>query len=192
MNQIVELLSINYVDFVLAMITIMIATPFVKEVVEKFCKTVGIEFSWIKAKNSRRECEEKIKKDLDILKVRQEELESLHKEDMNKHREYSQNVMTIVSSLKEDIISLKDDIEKREAEKRFRKLRYDILNFANQIISMQEISSELIDQIFDECQEYEDLVSQYNFSNDRVNVSMKVIKDKYQELLVNGKIYKED
>ena len=104
--------------------------------------------------------------------------------------QFTAYLMNILNDLKADIVDMRDEIEIREAEKRFKKLRYDILNFANQIASAQQISAEMIDQIFDECGEYEKLSESYGFKNDRVNVSMSVIKSRYEELLKEGRITK--
>lgn len=187
-EQLVALLSVDYFSFVIALATVIAGTVAVKEGVERFCRAVGIEFSWIRAKREQKECQEKIRKDLDDITKRQTELEDLRKTDIEAKEEFNKMMVESVNSIKDDIVELKKDIDVREAEKRFRKLRYDILNFANQISQAHQVSAELVDQIYEEITEYEELSERYQFKNNRVNASVNVIQAKYQELLQNGQI----
>lgn len=191
-EYIIKLASIDFVSLLSALSIIIVATVVIKEAIEKFCKVVGIEFAWIRRQKERAEYEEKVKTDLDTLSKRQTELENLHNEAMEARTNFNRTVLESIDSLKNDISSLADHIDKREAEKRFKKLRFDILNFADKISKSESITAELIEQVFDEISDYENLVESYNFKNNRVNTSIAVIQAKYQELLMQGKIVKGD
>ena len=191
-DYIFQLAQIDYISLLSAVAIIMVATVVIKEGIEKFCNTVGLEFSWIRARRERSECEQKIREDLEALKQRQEMFETEHKENVKAWDKFNKEVMDCIEGLKNEIKALGDHIEKREAEKRFKKLRYDILNFADRITKSESITAELVEQVFDEIQDYENLVEAYDFKNNRVNASMAVIQARYQELLMQGKIIKED
>ena len=189
MNEyILQLASLDYLKLLMALGTVVVGSVVIKEALMKFCTTFGIEFSWIRTKRERKEYEKEIRADLDALIKRQENLERIHEEAMEARIEFNQNIQNNVNSLKDEIISMEKRIEIREAEKRFRKLRFDILNFADKISKSESVMAEMIDQIFEECSEYEELSKKYKFKNNRVNSSIKVIQKKYEELLLTGKI----
>ena len=193
MNEyILKMASIDYLTLLTSIAIIVVGSVAIKEGIERFCNMVGIEFSWIREKRDREAREKKMEEELDNLTERQWELEELHKQDIESRDEFNKTIVESIASVKDDIASLAKHIDVKEAEKRFKKLRFDILNFADRISKSEQISAELIDQIFREISEYEELSHKYKFSNNRVNSSVKVIQAKYEELLLLGKIIKED
>lgn len=191
MNQhLLNIMSIDYVSLLLALGTIVVGFVAIKKALEEFCQTFGIELKYIREKREQKECQTEVKSRLAELNERQNKFEHQHEENIKARDKFNKEIMERINDLKADIIDMRDEIEIREAEKRFKKLRYDILNFANQIVSAQQISAEMIDQIFDECSEYDKLSEDFGFKNNRVNVSMSVIKSKYEELLKEGRITK--
>ena len=193
MNEyILKMASIDYLTLLTSIAIIVVGSVAIKEGIERFCNMVGIEFSWIREKRDREAREKKMEEELDNLTERQWELEELHKQDIESRDEFNKTIVESIASVKDDIASLARHIDVKEAEKRFKKLRFDILNFADRISKSEQISAELIDQIFREISEYEELSNKYKFSNNRVNSSVKVIQAKYEELLLLGKIIKED
>ena len=189
MNQhLLNILSIDYVSLLLALGTIIVGFVAIKKAVEEFCQTFGIELKYLREKQEQSECQKEVKSRLAELNERQDKFEHQHEENIKARDKFNKEIIDSINELKADIVDMRDEMEIREAEKRFKKLRYDILNFANQAVSAKQISAEMIDQIFEECGEYEKLSKDYGFKNDRVNVSISVIKDKYEELLKEGKI----
>ena len=191
MNQhLLNIMSIDYVSLLLALGTIVVGFVAIKKALEEFCQTFGIELKYIREKREQMECQTEVKSKLAELNERQDKFEHQHEESIKARDKFNKEIIECINDLIADLVDMRDEIEIREAEKRFKKLRYDILNFANQIASAQQISAEMIDQIFDECNEYEKLSEDFGFKNDRVNVSMSVIKSKYEELLKEGRITK--
>lgn len=168
----------------------MIGFTAIKKGVEEFCKTFGIRLRYLEEKQEMKSCQTEVKTRLAELSARQDKFEHQHEENIKARDKFNNKMIECINDIKADIVDMRDEIEIREAEKRFKKLRYDILNFANQIVSAQQISAEMIDQIFEECAEYEKISEGYGFKNDRVNVSMSVIRSKYEELLKEGRITK--
>lgn len=192
MSQIFDLFSLNYVDSLLAIITIIIGSVALKEALERFCKTFGIELAWIRKRREQEEREKRIDEKLNILEKKQRELEEMESAESVLREEYDQKIITAIDTLQDNLTALGKDIETREAERQFKKLRYDILNFANQITLKTEVSTELISQVYREIHEYESLVEDYGFKNNQVDASVGVITKKYQEMLIQGKILTED
>ena len=189
MNQhLTDLLAINYVDLLFALSTIIVGFMAIKKAVEEFCQTFGIELAYIRRRREQEECQREVKTKLSELSERQDKFEHQHEENIKVRDEFNKEMIGCINELKEDIVNLRQEIEYREAEKRFKKLRFDLLNFASRIAQSEEITGELISQVNHEITEYEELVEQYNFKNNRVNASIKIIQEKYEQLLREGKI----
>ena len=189
MNQhLANLLAINYVDLLLALGTIVVGFVAIKKALEEFCQTFGIKLRYVEEKKEMHKCQTEVKTRLAELNDRQDKFEKQHEENIKARDEFSKEMIGCINELKEDIINLRQEIEYREAEKRFKKLRFDLLNFASRIAQSEEITGELISQVNHEITEYEELVEQYKFKNNRVNASIKIIQEKYEQLLREGKI----
>lgn len=189
MNQhLMNLMSIDYVSLLLALGTVVVGFVAIKKAIEEFCQTFGIELKYLREKREQRECQTEVKSRLAELSARQDKFEHQHEENIKVRDEFNNKIMKCINDLKADIVDMRDEIEYREAEKRFKKLRFDLLNFASRIAQSEEITGELISQVNHEITEYEELVEQYNFKNNRVNTSIKIIQEKYEQLLREGKI----
>ena len=189
MNQhLANLLAINYVDLLLALGTIIVGFVAIKKALEEFCQAFGIRLRYVEEKKEMQKCQTEVKTSLRELEERQNRFEKQHEENIKARDEFNKEMIGCINELKEDIINLRQEIEYREAEKRFKKLRFDLLNFASRIAQSEEITGELISQVNHEITEYEELVEQYKFKNNRVNASIKIIQEKYEQLLREGKI----
>lgn len=191
-DYLTQLLSIDYISLLSAVAIIMGATVAIKELIEKFCKATGIEFAWIRSNRERQETEKKIREDLEVITRRQKDLEERHANDVKSRDKFNQEIIDNMELLKEKITSLSETMERREAEKRFERLRDDILTFANELSSRTHISEEYISNIYRKINEYEKLHDQYDFQNNQAPASIAAITVKYQEMLLNGQITKDD
>lgn len=193
MNQhLVDMLSIDYAALLLSLGTIIVGGIAIKETLEKFCKTFGIKLKYIEEKEEAKKCQTEVKSGLKELTARQTKLEQLREKDVADSRKKDEEIVGLVNSLQSNIQNLAHDIEYREAEARFKKLRYDICNFAVRISrNPEDASVDLIKNLYEEITEYESLTEKYSFKNNRVNDSIEKIKNKYHEMLDIGLI-KED
>lgn len=192
MNEyIVDLMSIDYFSLISAIVIIMGAIIALKELFEKFCNAVGIEFSWIKAKNEMKQCQNTVKVELADLQKRQDKFEKEHKENIEKRNQFNEEIISAIRDIRNTISDMRTDIERREAEKKFENLRDDIINFANELSLRESVSHELIANIYKKINYYERLHKEYNFENNQAPVSIEVIKQKYQEMLKSGHVTKE-
>lgn len=193
MNEyIVDLMSIDYFSLISAIVIIMGAIIALKELFEKFCGIVGIEFAWIKAKNEMRECQITVKKELADLQDRQDKFEKEHKENIAKRNEFNGQIIESIKEIKTEISELNRSIERREAEKRFEKLRDDIVEFASGLATRETVSSELMENIYRKIGLYESLHEEFGFKNSQAPISIEVIKKKYEDMLLKGQVTKKE
>lgn len=192
MNEyIMDLASIDYLSLITSVVIIMGAVIALKELLERFCNTVGIELYWVREKRELKNCQETVKKELADLKERQYRFEQEHRENIEKRNEFNEQIISAINMIKDSIVDFKAEIERKEAEKKFEKLRDDIINFANELSMRESVSHELIANIYKKINYYEKLHKDYNFENNQAPVSIEVIKQKYQEMLKNGHVTKE-
>ena len=193
MNEyIMDLMSIDYISLLSAIVVIMAAVIALKELLEKFCNAVGIEFSWIKAKNDMKECQTTIKRELADLRERQDRFEQEHKINIEKRNQFNEQIISSINMIKDSIVDFKSDIERKEAEKKFEKLRDDIVSFANELALRDTVSAELMENIYRKIVAYESLHEEFGFKNNQAPVSIKAIEQKYQEMILSGHITKKE
>lgn len=193
MNEYIQdLASIDYLSLLTSAVIVMSAILALKSLVEKFCDAVGIEFSWIKEKKELKACQTTIKHELRELKGRQDVFEKEHRENIEKRDEFNKEIISAINMIKDSIVDFKADIERKEAEKKFEKLRDDIVNFANELALRDTVSSELMENVFKKVKAYESLSQEYNFKNNQAPISIKAIEQKYQDMILSGHIVKEE
>lgn len=200
MNEYIQdLASIDYLSLITSIVIIMGVVVSLKSLIEKFCETVGIEFSWIRERNIRKqkneemkECQSTIKRELRELRERQDVFEKEHRENIEKRDEFDKEIISAINTIKDSIVDFKADIERKEAEKKFEKLRDDIVNFANELALRDTVSSELMENVYRKINVYHSLSEEYGFKNSQAPVSIDAIKQKYQEMILSGHITKKE
>lgn len=193
MNEyITDLASIDYLSLLTSAVIVMSAILALKSLVEKFCDAVGIEFSWIKEKKELKACQTTIKQELRELRERQDAFEKEHRENIEKRDEFNKEIISAINTIKDSIVDFKADIERKEAEKKFEKLRDDIVNFANELALRDTVSAELMENVYSKINTYRSLEERYKFANNQAPVSIEAIKQKYQEMILSGHIVKEE
>ena len=65
-------------------------------------------------------------------------------------------------------------------------MRWEILNFANAVMSNREYNKEQYDHVLDIYKKYEIILEENNMQNGRVDASIAFIKKHYEELMENG------
>ena len=193
MNEYIQdLASIDYLSLLTSAVIVMSAILALKSLVEKFCDAVGIEFSWIKEKKELKACQTTIKKELRELRERQDVFEKEHRENIEKRDEFDKEIISAINMIKESIADFKADIERKEAEKKFEKLRDDIVHFANELALRDTVSAELMENVYRKINVYHSLSEEYGFKNSQAPVSIKAIEQKYQEMILSGHITKKE
>lgn len=190
--HLIEILSINYVDFLLALGTIIVGSVVIKEAIEKFCDAFGIEFKWIRKKREKEKLCANVQAEVKLLSERLELLRNMRDADLQRGDQLENGIAKALEEIRKDIIELRETMTHNEAVKRFKVLRREILTFANDLPHKESVSAELIRQVYKEINEYEELSKNHNFKNNQVNASIAVIQEKYMEMLAKGLIIEED
>lgn len=189
MNEYIkDLASIDYLSLITSVVIIMGAVVALKELLERFCNTVGIELYWVREKRELKNCQESVKKELADLRERQDKFEQEHKINIEKRNQFNEQIISSINMIKDSIVDFKSDVERKEAEKKFEKFRDDIVSFANELALRDTVSAELMENIYRKIVAYESLREEFGFKNNQAPVSIKAIEQKYQEMILNGHI----
>lgn len=189
MNEYIkDLASIDYLSLITSVVIIMGAVVALKELLERFCNTVGIELYWVREKRELKDCQETVKKELVDLRERQDKFEQEHKISIERRNQFNEQIISSINMIKDSIVDFKADVERKEAEKKFEKLRDDIVSFANELALRDTVSAELMENIYRKIVAYESLHEEFGFKNNQAQVSIKAIEQKYQEMILSGHI----
>lgn len=114
----------------------------------------------------------------------------------NKQKEYHEQSITIRNELrdKQDSLSDKQDglidsiseLKRMFVQKNIDDMRWEILNFANAVMSSREYNKEQYDHVLDIYKQYESILAENKMQNGRVDTSIAFIKKHYEELMENG------
>ena len=181
-----EMLSIDYVSFLIALFTIMTGTLAIKGLVENFCKTFEFETPWMRKAREKREYMEKVDKQLELLMQREESIEAKHSTDVGQLEGVVGEVRESFAELQNQITALSDKIEQMELNKTIKKLRWDIINFASDLTRRENIPLEQYNIIFNYIKEYEKIIEDNGLTNGQVESSVHVIKKRYEHDLEAG------
>ena len=134
----------------------------------------------------RKEEEQKYKKDvyhqLKLLKDQDEEIERLQADYRERSEKTTKEILDSLTILSDDIRSLGERIEKIEFNKKIKKYRWDINNFATQLTRGVNYGKDQFDIIFQEHDEYQELLKEHHLSNGQTSIAMDVIRKRYKEL----------
>ena len=181
-----EMLSIDYVSFLIALFTIMTGTLAIKGLVENFCKTFEFETPWMRKAREKREYMEKVDKQLELLMQREESIEAKHSTDVGQLEGVVGEVRESFAELQNQITALSNKIEQMELNKTIKKLRWDIINFASDLPRREIIPLEQYNIIFNYIKEYEKIIEDNGLTNGQVESSVHVIKKRYEHDLEAG------
>lgn len=106
-----------------------------------------------------------------------------------KQKKYHDQSITIRGELREEqkeiktsVLELKDLIIKKDIND----MRWEILDFANAVMSGRDYNKEQYDHVLETYAEYERILKENNMENGKVDLSMGFIKKQYGDLMANG------
>lgn len=106
-----------------------------------------------------------------------------------KQKKYHDQSITIRGELREEqkeiktsVLELKDLIIKKDIND----MRWEILDFANAVMSGRDYNKEQYDHVLETYEDYEKILKDNNMENGKVDLSMGFIKKQYGDLMVNG------
>lgn len=84
--------------------------------------------------------------------------------------------------IKSSVLELKDLMIKKDIND----MRWEILDFANAVMSGRDYNKEQYDHVLETYEDYEKILKDNNMENGKVDLSMGFIKKQYGDLMVNG------
>ena len=84
--------------------------------------------------------------------------------------------------IKNSVLELRDLMIKKDIND----MRWEILDFANAVMSGRDYNKEQYDHVLETYEEYEKILKDNNMENGKVDLSMGFIKKQYGDLMVNG------
>lgn len=183
-DHIMHMLQVDYVALVIAIATIAVSILAIKKFIDEFSAAFGFVPIWTRKKIENQKEKEQILNRLDILTETQQELKEMQKND----KEYMETLSSCLTELKNDISQLDEKIGRRERDKEFRRLRWRIINFANELPGRETITREVWNEVWDGVRKYEEMCTKYGYINGQTTSSVRVIAERYEHDIANGKI----
>lgn len=84
--------------------------------------------------------------------------------------------------IKSSVLELRDLMIKKDIND----MRWEILDFANAVMSGRDYNKEQYDHVLETYEDYEKILKDNNMENGKVDLSMGFIKKQYGDLMVNG------
>lgn len=120
------------------------------------------------------------------LKQQESDFEKTQLNYRSKNEKTTKEILESISILSEDIKSLRKQIEDMELERKIKKYRWDLNNFATQLSRDIRYGKDQFDIIFQEHEEYESLLREHNMTNGQTTIAMDIIRKYYKKLYFDG------
>lgn len=120
------------------------------------------------------------------LKQQESDFEKTQLNYRSKNEKTTKEILESISILSEDIKSLRKQIEDMELERKIKKYRWDLNNFATQLSRDVRYGKDQFDIIFQEHEEYESLLREHNMTNGQTTIAMDIIRKYYKKLYFDG------
>ena len=162
------------------------AATTLKAGMDKFFTTFEITPPWEKSKKEEKEYRKDVRNQLTDLKQQESDFEKTQLNYRSKNEKTTKEILESISILSEDIKSLRKQIEDMELERKIKKYRWDLNNFATQLSRDVRYGKDQFDIIFQEHEEYESLLREHNMTNGQTTIAMDIIRKYYKKLYFDG------
>jgi len=186
-DHLLRMMQIDYITLILAIATIAVGILAIKKFIDEFASAFGFVPIWTRKRMEEQKDREQIRTQLNVLTENQKELKAIQEHDIERMEALSSALI----ELKEDISELGKRIDKREHDKEFRRLRWRIINFANELPEREVISLEVWNEIWDGIRKYEEMCEKYGYKNGQTTSSVNVITMRYESDIASGRIKEE-
>jgi len=198
-----DLQAVDWGTFLGAAALLIVSVPKIKKYLDEFESNSGFVFPWTTKKrelDSRfKELDDKIDSKYNEL---QEKIETIHSKEHEEHEVWHQQSITIRDNLATNqeqlaknqekfveslngISTALSEIKEDLLEERLERKRWNILNCASKLRNSDVVDIEEFNNVFQDYDSYEDLISKNGKKNGLIEESIKFIREKYQENLYN-------
>lgn len=168
MDEIETLLNLDWIAIILGMFILMSGVIAIVTIIGKFSEIIGKPVKWVKNKQE----------DHELLMKTVQDLKILH----DKHEEDTRESIRHDKMIEDKLETLTDLFVNWEISS----MRWEINNFATKISENKPCNKDCFQHCFKTYQEYENILKEHNLTNGEVEISMKIIRDAYQEKMKNG------
>ena len=165
-----ELFKLDITALIMGIFILLACVISIYEITKKVCEIFKIPVKWFKGQNEDHEL--LLKNDEKIS-----ELAKIHEEDEKKQQKQNEEIDKKLNDLTNIVI-----------KKEINDSRWTILDFSSALSNGREYNREAFNHIFTIYHDYESILKEHGMTNGLVDESMEFIRDKYQELLRNGKL----
>lgn len=187
-DYLLKMFQVDYVALIIAMVTVAVGILAIKKFIDEFASAFGFVPIWTRKKMEEQKERNEIRTQLTNLTENQQKIKDIQASDVKKMDALS----TCLVEVREDISKLSARIDKRERDKEFRRLRWRIINFANELPIRDEISFDVWNEVWDGIKKYEEMCEKYDYKNGQTTSSVNVITQRYEHDIALGKIAKEE
>lgn len=170
MDDITNLITINYAYVFTSVITILIGIKAAVSLFEWVIDKLGIETKWMKKQREEHELLIQTSQNLTALQKR-------HIHDMNKSDKRDEEISSDIKKLTRMFV-----------DKEIDDMRWEIINFATDLSSGKIYNRESFDHILRMYQKYEKILEERHMENGLVTESIGYINEMYRESLKHGVI----
>lgn len=154
MTAIENLLSVDWVAWLLTAFIILFGIVAIAEIIGKISTLIGKPTKWVRQKNNDHE------------QIKQ----------LVEHQKYTDNQMKEMSD------SIKE-ISEIVLDSQIEKMRWDILDFASSLSNNRAYTREQFSYVFKVYDKYEGILKAHDLKNGEVEESMAVIRERYHEFM---------
>lgn len=163
MKDITKLTTINYAYVFASVILILIGIKAIVSLFEWFINKLGLETKWMRKR--REEHDLLMNTSTSIIS-----LQKKHEEDMEKSDRHDEEIRNEIKKLTELFV-----------DKQINDYRWEIINLADKIANEKNVSKECLRHAIATYEKYEKIIAEHGLVNGEVEISIKVIRDSYQE-----------
>lgn len=186
MQALTELQNINIGVLLASICVVMLAIKYVVELFEWFVKKLGLETKAMRIKREEHDLLIATAEGLKELKAKEKKDVSDFRGDRIRDRQQSFDIQKELTDAISSISDKLDDMKKEMFDKNIADKRWTIISTANKIADGKNINREAYRFALKTYDDYEQLIEKYGIQNGEIEVSIKVIKDSYEEKLKNG------
>lgn len=168
MDDIQALFALDWIAVILGIFIIMSGGIAIVTIIGKFSEIIGKPVKWVRNKQEDHELLMQTIKDL-------KELHDKHEEDTKESIKHDK----AIEDKLEDLTNLFVNWE-------ISSMRWEINNFATKISENKPCNKDCFQHCFKTYEAYEDILKERKLTNGEVEISMKIIRDAYQEKMKNG------
>lgn len=168
MDELQTFLNLDWVALILSIFIFMSGAIAIVTIIGKFSEIIGKPVKWVR--NKQKDHELIIKNENAI-----QELSKRHEEDTKESIRHDKAIEDKLEKLTDMFIN-----------KEISDMRWEINNFATKISENKPCNKDCFQHCFKTYEAYEDILKERNLTNGEVEISMKIIRDAYQEKMKNG------